>query len=106
MAELTHLRVDPIDRHPPCSRWGALIGTIHVNSGAAGYVFMSMTVGTGTPRKPRRVLIMDPHFNEYLAAVAGMHDIYGELPADAGTEFHAIADELAATEAAEAVAVA
>lgn len=31
---------------------------------------------------------MDPHFNEYLAAVAGMHDIYGELPCDTGTEFH------------------
>lgn len=50
---------------------------------------------------------MDPHFNEYLAAVAGMHDVYGELPADSGTEFHAIADELATAEAAttEAVAV-
>ena len=31
---------------------------------------------------------MDPHFNEYLAAVAGMQDIYGESPCDAGTEFH------------------
>lgn len=32
--------------------------------------------------------IMDPHFNEYLAAVAGMHDVYGELPCDGTTEFH------------------
>jgi hypothetical protein len=32
--------------------------------------------------------IMDPHFNEYLAAVAGMHDIYGELPCDTASEFH------------------
>lgn len=31
---------------------------------------------------------MDPHFNEYLAAVAGMHDLYGELPCDSVTEFH------------------
>ena len=23
---------------------------------------------------------MDPHFNEYLAAVAGMHECYGERP--------------------------
>jgi len=49
---------------------------------------------------------MDPHFNEYLAAVAGMHDVYGELPCDSGTEFHAIADELAAIEATAAAAVA
>jgi hypothetical protein len=33
-------------------------------------------------------LIMDPHFHEYLAAVAGMQAIYGE-PADEGcSEFH------------------
>ncbi len=41
---------------------------------------------------------MDPHFNEYLAAVAGMNDLYGELPCDTGTEFHAIADDLANVE--------
>lgn len=31
---------------------------------------------------------MDPHFKEYLAAVAGMHDIYGDGPDDHRTEFH------------------
>jgi hypothetical protein len=31
---------------------------------------------------------MDPHFNEYLAAVAGMRDMYGEPMGDACTEFH------------------
>jgi len=32
---------------------------------------------------------MDPHFNEYLAAIAGMHELYGEQPEDHPTEFHA-----------------
>lgn len=32
---------------------------------------------------------MDPHFNEYLAAIAGMHDIYGDRADDHPTEFHA-----------------
>ena len=31
---------------------------------------------------------MDPHFNEYLAAVAGMHDVYGEPSCDGTSEFH------------------
>jgi len=31
---------------------------------------------------------MDPHFNEYLAAIAGLRDIYGERPEDQPTEFH------------------
>jgi hypothetical protein len=31
---------------------------------------------------------MDPHFNEYLAAVAGMHDLYGEPVCDGTSEFH------------------
>jgi hypothetical protein len=31
---------------------------------------------------------MDPHFHEYLAAIAGMHEIYGERPEDHPTEFH------------------
>lgn len=30
---------------------------------------------------------MDPHFNEYLAAVAGMEDIYGEPADERPTEF-------------------
>lgn len=31
---------------------------------------------------------MDPHFNEYLAAVAGLHDLYGEPPCDGPSDFH------------------
>jgi len=31
---------------------------------------------------------MDPHFNEYLAAIAGMHDLYGDRPDDHPTDFH------------------
>ncbi len=31
---------------------------------------------------------MDPHFNEYLAAIAGMHDIYGDHPDDHPSDFH------------------
>jgi hypothetical protein len=31
---------------------------------------------------------MDPHFHEYLAAVAGMHDTYGEPPCEGVSEFH------------------
>jgi len=29
---------------------------------------------------------MDPHFNEYLAAVAGMHECYGERPTTISAE--------------------
>ena len=32
---------------------------------------------------------MDPHFHEYLAAIAGMHEVYGDRPEDQPTEFHA-----------------
>lgn len=32
---------------------------------------------------------MDPHFNEYLAAIAGLHDVYGDRRDDPETEFHA-----------------
>jgi hypothetical protein len=31
---------------------------------------------------------MDAHFREYLAAVAGMQDVYGERGDDHPTEFH------------------
>lgn len=31
---------------------------------------------------------MDPHFHEYLAAIAGMHELYGDRPDDQPTEFH------------------
>ena len=32
---------------------------------------------------------MDAHFREYLAAIAGMADVYGESGDDCPTEFHA-----------------
>jgi hypothetical protein len=32
---------------------------------------------------------MDPHFNEYLAAIAGMNETYGERTDDHPSEFHA-----------------
>lgn len=46
------------------------------------------------PRRPQSFQVtedslMDPHFNEYLAAIAGMHELYGEQPEDHPTEFHA-----------------
>ena len=41
---------------------------------------------------------MDPHFAEYLAAVAGMHDVYGELPCDGTSEFHEVPGEAPAPE--------
>jgi hypothetical protein len=31
---------------------------------------------------------MDAHFHEYLAAIAGMHDIYGDSGDDRPSEFH------------------
>jgi hypothetical protein len=31
---------------------------------------------------------MDPHFNEYLAAIAGMNDLYGPPACDETSEFH------------------
>jgi hypothetical protein len=31
---------------------------------------------------------MDPHFHEYLAAITGMHDVYGDRPDEHPTEFH------------------
>ncbi|MEI6657262.1 MAG: hypothetical protein WCO76_01870 [Planctomycetota bacterium] len=47
---------------------------------------------------------MDAHFNEYLAAVAGMQDLYGHAAEDHPTEFH---DEVTTPAAAvESVAAA
>ncbi len=51
---------------------------------------------------------MDAHFNEYLAAVAGMQDLYGHPAEDHPTEFHgdvtpsavAVEDPIASTIAA------
>ncbi len=33
---------------------------------------------------------MDPHFPEYLAAIAGMHDVYGEPTDDRPSDFHEV----------------
>ena len=33
---------------------------------------------------------MDPHFAEYLAAIAGMSDLYGEPGDDRPSEFHEV----------------
>jgi hypothetical protein len=48
----------------------------------------------------REVRIMDAHFREYLAAVAGIRDVYGEAGDDRPTEFHD--DTVPATTAAAA----
>lgn len=44
---------------------------------------------------------MDPHFHEYLAAIAGMHDVYGDRPDEHMSEFH---DDLTAATGREPVA--
>jgi len=52
---------------------------------------------------------MDAHFHEYLAAIAGMHDIYGDVGDDHPSEFHqasASCEAGTATTAVAAVAVA
>ena len=46
---------------------------------------------------------MDAHFSEYLAAVAGMQDLYGHPAEDHPTEFH---DEFSPTEPAGAAVIA
>ena len=35
---------------------------------------------------------MDAHFHEYLAAIAGMHDIYGDAGDDHPSEFHQVSE--------------
>ena len=35
---------------------------------------------------------MDAHFQEYLAAIAGMHDIYGDAGDEHPSEFHETAE--------------
>lgn len=47
---------------------------------------------------------MDAHFHEYLAAVAGMQDLYGHPAEDHPTEFHD--DVTPAADTAEPAAVA
>jgi hypothetical protein len=49
---------------------------------------------------------MDPHFNEYLAAVAGMHDTYGEPACDGTSEFHGAESDSAVETGVEAAATA
>jgi hypothetical protein len=46
---------------------------------------------------------MDAHFNEYLAAVAGMHEVYGDAEDGRPVEFHD--DTQAATASSEESAV-
>ena len=48
--------------------------------------------------------VMDPHFHEYLAAIAGMHDVYGEKPDDHPTEFHEVSGSEGIVEARPAPA--
>jgi len=36
---------------------------------------------------------MDAHFQEYLAAIAGMHDIYGDAGDEQTSEFHEAAEK-------------
>jgi hypothetical protein len=46
---------------------------------------------------------MDAHFNEYLAAVAGLQDLYGHPAEDHPTEFHdEVTPPVSATEPAPA----
>lgn len=49
---------------------------------------------------------MDPHFNEYLAAIAGMHDIYGDRPEEHPTDFHVGSASAGVEQAAVPVAAA
>ena len=49
---------------------------------------------------------MDAHFNEYLAAVAGMQDLYGHAAEDHPTEFHDEVTTPAVAAAVESVAAA
>lgn len=48
---------------------------------------------------------MDAHFNEYLAAVAGMNEIYGDRPDDFPTEFHEPHADLAGTAEQQVVTI-
>jgi hypothetical protein len=44
---------------------------------------------------------MDAHFHEYLAAIAGMHDVYGDFGDEHPSEFHEPASVPAAAGAVE-----
>ena len=47
---------------------------------------------------------MDPHFHEYLAAIAGMHDVYGVRADEHPTEFHEDHGGVVSAETASAAA--
>jgi hypothetical protein len=49
---------------------------------------------------------MDAHFHEYLAAISGMHDIYGDVGDDHPSEFHHLSECCEADTATTAVAAA
>jgi len=49
---------------------------------------------------------MDAHFHEYLAAIEGMHDIYGDVGDEHPSEFHQASACCQADTATTAVAVA
>jgi hypothetical protein len=49
---------------------------------------------------------MDAHFNEYLAAIAGMNELYGDRPDDQPTEFHDAHDGVTTREPAGTIAAA
>jgi hypothetical protein len=48
---------------------------------------------------------MDAHFHEYLAAIVGMHDIYGDVGDDHPSEFHEPSECCAADAVPAAAAV-
>jgi hypothetical protein len=48
---------------------------------------------------------MDAHFHEYLAAIAGMHDIYGDFGDDHPSEFHQASEYCEADTATAAAAL-
>lgn len=78
-----------------------------LNLPPAGYVPRQVSVfPSAVSLSAKEGSIMDPHFNEYLAAVAGMHDLYGEPPCEGSSEFHADAAEAAAPSEIEAAVAA
>jgi len=48
---------------------------------------------------------MDAHFHEYLAAIEGMHDIYGDVGDGHPSEFHEPAERCEADAAATATVI-
>jgi len=48
---------------------------------------------------------MDAHFHEYLAAIAGMHDVYGDAGDEQPSEFHEASERCEADAATAAAAI-